>query len=144
VGATEGCDAKGFPENSYLAAPPKGGTRIFVRPNKYEPGRAHVCVFNWDNADKVPVDLSKVLKPGDTYEVRDSQDFLGPAIVRGTYEGKPVELPLGGTDGGPGFGHVEDCLGPSDMQPATHLWAVGLPDLSQMGAFWDLGPGSSG
>ena len=34
------------------------GTRAFVRPNKYEPKRAHICVFNWDKADKVAMGWS--------------------------------------------------------------------------------------
>jgi hypothetical protein len=94
IGATEGCDAKTFPDNTYLTTPPREGARVFVRPNRYEPGRAHVCVFNWDNADRVPVDVSRVLKRGDSYEVRDVQNLLGPAVAQGTYEGKPVELPM--------------------------------------------------
>jgi hypothetical protein len=51
-------------------------------------------VFNWDGADRVAVDVSRVLKRGDSYEVRDAQNLLGPPVARGTYEGKPVELPL--------------------------------------------------
>src|SRR5207249_12009120 len=49
VGPTEGLDKAAFPDNTVQTAAPKG-TRVFVRPNQYEPGRAHLCVFNWDNA----------------------------------------------------------------------------------------------
>jgi hypothetical protein len=94
IGTTEGCDAQSFPDNMYLTAPPKNGVRVFVRPNRYEPGRAHICVFNWDGADKVPVDLSPILKASDAYEIRDAQNILGPAVVEGTYAGQRIEVPL--------------------------------------------------
>jgi hypothetical protein len=42
----------------------------------------------------VAVDFAKVLKPGDAYEIRDVQNILGPAVAQGTYEGKPVALPM--------------------------------------------------
>ena len=92
-GRVGGLDRARFPENTYLDSRPKG-LRVFVRPNKYEPGRANICVFNWDNLDSVPADVSKVLEPGDTYELRDVESFLGGPVARGTYDGKPVMLPM--------------------------------------------------
>jgi hypothetical protein len=70
------------------------GARVFVRPNQYEPGRANVIVYNWDLDKTVDVDLKGVLKAGDRYKVISAQDFFGPAVAEGTYDGKPVKLPM--------------------------------------------------
>jgi len=82
-----------YPDNTYLAEAP-GGTRVFVRPNREQPGRAHVVVYNWDGADSVEVDLSTVLSPGDGYEIRSGQNFFAPAVVAGTFDGTLVSLPM--------------------------------------------------
>ena len=71
-------------------------TRIFVRPNKYEPGRAHIIVFNWGHEQNVAVDLTGVLQAGDHYEVRNVQDVFGAPVASGVYEGKPVRISMAG------------------------------------------------
>jgi len=71
-------------------------TRVFVRPNVYEPGRATVVVYNWGSQSAVGVDLSAVLSVGQLYEVRNAQDFFGSPIARGTYGGGMISLPMGG------------------------------------------------
>jgi len=84
------------PDNSYHAGRPNG-VRVFVRPNRYEPGRAHVTIFNWDLHDAVAVDLSAAgLKAGEAFEVRDAQNFFAPAVARGVYLGRPVSIPMKG------------------------------------------------
>lgn len=88
-----GLDPADHPRNTYLAEPPKG-VKYFIRPNAYQPGRAHVAVYNWAGQDKVNVDLSKVLKRGQAFEVRDAQDFLGRPVFAGRYDGSPVALPM--------------------------------------------------
>lgn len=84
-----------YPNNTFTTARPSG-LRVFVRPNRYEQGRAHVAVFNWDRLSSVPVDLSSVLGVGDAYEVRDAQNFFGPAVSAGVYSGQPVYVPMVG------------------------------------------------
>jgi hypothetical protein len=69
---------------------------VFVRPNVYEPGRAHVAVYNWSGQASVPVNLSNVVRVGDRYEVRNVQDVFGVPIVSGTYGGGSVAVPLTG------------------------------------------------
>jgi hypothetical protein len=66
---------------------------VFVRPNAYEPGRAHIVVYNWSLQASIAVDVSAVLKPGDTYEVHNVQDLVGPAVASGAYLGGPITLP---------------------------------------------------
>ncbi len=96
LGATAGIQAAAYPDNTFATAPPPSGTRVFVRPNQDEPGRANVTVFNWDLQDTVSADLSTVLSPGDEFEVRNVQDFFGAPVVEGTYDGGPVALPMKG------------------------------------------------
>lgn len=71
-------------------------TKVFVRPNKYEPGRAHVVVYNWGRESEVAVDLSGVLRAGDRYEVRNVQALFGAPVVSGEYQGAPIRIPMTG------------------------------------------------
>ena len=75
---------------------PPAEARVFVRPNRYEAGRAHVIVYNWPRAASVAVDLAGVLALGDRYEVRNVQDVFGAPVVAGTFDGAPVAIPMGG------------------------------------------------
>lgn len=69
-------------------------TRAFVFPNDFEPGRAHVAIFNHELASVVPVDLATVLVPGQHYEVRSVQDLWGTPVTSGTYTGGLVSIPM--------------------------------------------------
>ena len=85
-----------YPSNLISQSRPTG-VETFVRPNKYEPGRANIAVYNWDKLLTVSVDLSTTgLKSGDRFEIRDAQNFYGPAVVTGTYNGAAVTLPMTG------------------------------------------------
>lgn len=70
------------------------GLKVFVRPNRYEPGRAHVIVYNWDRRPEVEVDLAAALKAGVRYRVVSAQDFFGKPVCEGVFDGKPVRLPM--------------------------------------------------
>ena len=66
-----------------------------VRPNKYEKGRAHIIVLNFDKSSTVSVDLSNSgLTGGQNYEIRDAQNFYGSPVVTGTYNGGSITLPM--------------------------------------------------
>lgn len=84
--------ASGFDSASrYDTAAPRE-TVVFLRPNTHQPGRAHIVVFNWGKHAAVEVDLSQVLKIGDTYSIRDAQNYYGPAAGGGVYDGQPVVI----------------------------------------------------
>jgi hypothetical protein len=70
------------------------GTQVFVRPNQYEPGRGHVVVYNWDGNAVIEAVLSGVLKKGQAYRVVRAQDFFSRPVAAGTFDGKPVRLPM--------------------------------------------------
>jgi len=70
--------------------------QIFVRTNAYEPGRANIVIYNWDLKDTVEVNVGHVLSLGARYEVRNAQDFFGPAVMTGAYDGLLLQLPMTG------------------------------------------------
>lgn len=86
----------GLDARSTLAAGRPNGAWTFVRPNKYELGRANIAIYNWDLQDTVPVDVSAILKPGDSYELRDAENFFAPPVLSGTWDGKPLAVPMAG------------------------------------------------
>ena len=86
-------DPMQFPGNDYLNSPP-AATKIFIRPNQYEAGRAHIAVYNWEMSDTAEVDLTGILLHGDMYEVRNAQNYFAPPVAAGTYNGEPITLPL--------------------------------------------------
>jgi hypothetical protein len=97
--------ATGFDANSTFHPEQPTGVWQYVRPNKYEKGRAHIAVYNWDKKDKVDVDISKSgLADGDAYEVRDLQNFYGKPVAEGKYDGKAVSLPMTGLAKAAGLG----------------------------------------
>jgi hypothetical protein len=72
------------------------GTRVFVRPNRYEAGRANLVVYNWDKLSTVAVDVNSVLAVGTRYEVRNIEDYFAPPVLSGTFDGQPLSLPMTG------------------------------------------------
>jgi hypothetical protein len=97
VGKATDFSQASYPSNTYLSTKP-AETKIFVRPNQYEVGRATVTVFNWTNLDSTPVDLSGIgLSNGDLFEVRDVQNYYGTPVLTGTYSGSTVVFPLSNT-----------------------------------------------
>ena len=94
-----------YPSNTYLTS--LSGQRVFVRPNRYEAGRANITVFNWSNQDTAVVDVSSVgLVNGEGFEVKDVQDWSGPAVMSGFYGGSPITIPLGGVGVSQPFGTI--------------------------------------
>ncbi len=84
-----------YPNNTYYSSRPTG-TWVTVRPNTYESGRGNIIIYNWGSASSVGVDLSSVLASGDTYEIRDAQNWWGSAVASGTYSGGAVSIPMSG------------------------------------------------
>ena len=86
--------ATGFDWESTFVGGDLHGTRVFVRPNAYEQGRANIIVYNWDNRDNVPVDVRSVLPVGSGFEVRNAQDVYAPPVLSGAFSGQPLQLPM--------------------------------------------------
>jgi hypothetical protein len=75
-------------------------TAVVVRANAYEPGRAHIAVYSGGAG---PVDLSKVLRPGTRYEIRNVQTYWDKPVLSGVADGKPVALTMLGSEMSPEF-----------------------------------------
>lgn len=82
---------KGGSDVSGTASPT--GVRSFVRPNQYEPGRGHVVIFNWAGQGSVKVDVSRILRVGARYEVRNVQRLDTP-VLSGTYGGGSLNFAM--------------------------------------------------
>ena len=103
-----------YPDNVYAQDVPTAGVEVFVRPNKYEPGRAHVAIYNWSGADAVDVDATALgLRPGDRYEIIHAMDYFDDRITR-TYDG-------GGTIAVPMTGHTFAQAIGSTKAPVSQL-----------------------
>ncbi len=95
LGFTLGFDKTVLPANTYHVGRPTG-VKSIVRPNKYEPGRAHIAIYNWALQDTVTVDISVARIPiGKSYSIRSAEDYYGRAITR-VYDGKPINIPMTG------------------------------------------------
>ena len=86
----------GLDAHSTYISGPFTGTRVFLQPNRYEPGRANITVFNWDQLPFVVVDFGASMATGTVYEVRNAQDFFAAPVRTGIYDGQPVSLPMTG------------------------------------------------
>ncbi len=84
----------GFDGSSSNSSAMPSQTKVVVEPNRYEAGRANVIIYNWGRQGAVSVDLSKVLRSGDRYEVRNAQNFYGAPVASGTYNGGSVSVPI--------------------------------------------------
>jgi hypothetical protein len=80
--------------NTILDGSMPSATKVVVEPNKYESGRANVVIYNWGRQGAVSVDLSKVLRSGQSYEVRNAQNFYASPVTSGTYNGGTVSIPV--------------------------------------------------
>ncbi len=104
-----------FPANQYYGddlAPPSG-LSAFLRPNQYEPRRAHLIVYNWDRRETVFIDLSSLAIPfGDRYELRAVQDYFGEPL-EGVYHGRALALPMTGWQPAKPIGYEQHPLPPT-------------------------------
>ena len=85
---------KGFDAGSTIHQGHPKEVKVFVRPNRYESGRANVIVFNWSGKPKVTINLQKILKKGQRFRIVSARNFFGPAVVSGKHQGAPISLPM--------------------------------------------------
>lgn len=80
--------------STYIDAAPTG-LKVFFQPNRYDSKRANLVIYNWDQANTVSVNLGSFLNSGDTYELRNVQDYFGD-VITGTYAGGNLQVPMAG------------------------------------------------
>ncbi|KKM24985.1 hypothetical protein LCGC14_1599610 [marine sediment metagenome] len=86
--------ATGFDTSSQVIQGYPDATEVFVRPNRYEAGRANIIIYNWSLDDLVEVDVSGILQPGTKFELRDVQNFFAEPVLSGVYNGSPLMVPM--------------------------------------------------
>lgn len=68
--------------------------RVVVRPNSHQPGRANVAVLNPAGLPEVELDLSAVLKEGQSFRIVSAKDYFGQPVASGKFTGKLVRVPM--------------------------------------------------
>jgi hypothetical protein len=95
-----------YPDNFFHASRPED-TVVLVRPNRYEPGRAHVVIYNWSRRPAVSIDLSSVLSDGETFELLDVQNQEAPPVASGVYQAtEPLTVRINDLKAAPAIGDV--------------------------------------
>lgn len=97
----------GFDANSRYDETAAPRTKVITRPNRFEKGRAHIIVYNWERQPAVEVELGDVLAPGERYRVVSVQNVFGRPVLAGTWNGEPIQLP---------------------MKPTASVQPIGMPD----------------
>ncbi|MGZ2368721.1 hypothetical protein ACXR6G_02940 [Ancylomarina sp. YFZ004] len=80
--------------NSQYSYDRPSGTVIFKRPNKYEPGRSYITIFNRDLNNSVNVDLSDLIDDGAKYEIFDVENLNQGPLLAGVYKGGSIDIPM--------------------------------------------------
>ncbi len=94
----------GFDSDSSFSTALPRKPAVFIRPNKNEPGRANIIVYNWSHDPNIEVDLGSVLAPAAQFEVRNVEDFFGKPVFKGTYEGHSIRFSVSSTAVAPATG----------------------------------------
>lgn len=103
--------ALGLDKDSILEKTANGrptGSMVRVYTNRYEKGRGHVAIFNWDRQDSVKVDLSKVLIQGDRYQIYNCAEVTHTLaatkpVLTGVYDGGELAFPMKKAAASPDF-----------------------------------------
>lgn len=74
---------------------PPTGIVVLVRASVDVLGVGQIAVYNWDDVATVDVDVSSILRRGDSYAIYEAQDILGSAVASGTWDGtSDITLPM--------------------------------------------------
>jgi hypothetical protein len=76
--------------------PKSAEPRVVLLPNKYDPNRAHLAVYNFAQAPQVSVKMAQFLKAGDKVRLLDPKDFYGKPVWEGTAAGETLSVPTPG------------------------------------------------
>jgi hypothetical protein len=74
-------------------------TKVVLLPNRHDPARAHLVVYNWQRQPQVRVPVAGFLKPGEAFRLLDPKDFYGKPVVAGTCDNEGITVPVAGEFG---------------------------------------------
>lgn len=80
--------------STYIDTAPTG-QHVRLNVNRYDSRRANLVIYNWDQASTITVDVGSFLSPGDTYQLRNVQDYFGD-VIAATYGGGGLQVPMTG------------------------------------------------
>ena len=120
----------GLGTNDQAFADAPSSAAVFVRPNRYEAGRAHVIIYNWGRHGVVPVDVSSVLRSGDRYALRNAQDYYGTPVVAGTFDGGTIGVPMTGVEPPTPLGRTPPARAPKTAPEFDVFVLTVVPDAS--------------
>ncbi len=72
------------------------GVKAVLLPNRFDRNRAHLVVYNWDKRQEVEVAAKPFLQNGETFSLKDPQDFFGACIIQTKCEGNSIHVPVKG------------------------------------------------
>lgn len=83
---------------------PKGAarpaaSRCILLPNRYDPKRAHLGVFNFTGGKTAAVPAGEFLKDGQRFVLKDPKDFFGPSVAEGVCRESKLIVPVNGEFG---------------------------------------------
>lgn len=82
-------------ENDFQNSMPTSGKKVFIHENTYDQRRARLVIYNYDESDRVAVDVSSILQQGESYRVHSVFDLFGKPILTGVYGGRSLTIPMG-------------------------------------------------
>jgi len=90
--------ATGWDDNSTYTPVKPDDVWVFLRPNKYEPDRANLIIYNWPNTGTVSIDLAGLwdLRQGEQYSIVGVEDIWREPAAEGAWDGQPIDLPITG------------------------------------------------
>lgn len=106
--------------NSTVTSGRPSGTKVVVRPNRYERGRAHIAIYNWAGGSSVTVPLGDILRPGDAFKVTLLERYDQAPILVGVYNGVSISVPM------TGLGSPTAPIGTGMVAAATTLPTYGV------------------
>jgi len=72
------------------------GSKVVLLPSKYDPKRAHLAIYNWENAKEVQVPVKGFLRMGDLCRLFNPNDPFGKPVFEGACQGESITVPMSG------------------------------------------------
>ncbi len=72
------------------------GDKSILLPNKYDPNRLYLAVYNWGKADAVDVKTDDLLRDGDTVELLDPKAIFGTPVAKVACRDGLIQVPVRG------------------------------------------------
>jgi len=70
--------------------------KAVLLPNKYDPSRAHLVLYNWAKAEAVDVDAGSFAEDGATIELLDPKDPFGKPVATAVRRSGAIRVPVRG------------------------------------------------